>query len=327
MNLTGKVAIVTGSGRGLGLAYARALADAGAKVVVNDVDEQAVTAAVATIGAAATGVTAAVGDSASAQQLVDAAVETFGRLDVLVTNAGILRDRVLWKMSDDDFDDVLRVHLRGTFTCARAAAVRMREQGTGGRLILISSPAGQRGNFGQTNYAAAKAGIAAMGRTWAMELARDGITVNTVVPVAATAMTRTIPAFAPVIDEAERTGQPYPAWVRHDEGLGTVDDVTGLVVFLASDAAKDITGQAVGVGGDKLALWAHPAEKTVAYRDGGWSAAAIAESWAGDIGSEPETYGIPAPRPPAPATPPAGAGPAPGPGSGPAVGPGAGTAV
>lgn len=113
------------------------------------------------------------GDSESARRLVDTAVEEFGRLDVLVTNAGILRDRVLWKMTDDDFDAVVRVHLRGTFTCARAAAVRMREQGTGGRLILISSPAGQRGNFGQTNYAAAKAGIVAMARTWAMELGRS----------------------------------------------------------------------------------------------------------------------------------------------------------
>nr|WP_203806811.1 SDR family NAD(P)-dependent oxidoreductase [Actinoplanes tereljensis] len=298
MELTGKVAVVTGSGRGLGLAYAKALAEAGAKVVVNDVDAAAVAAAVKEIGPAAFGVTAAIGDTASADALVAAAVEQFGRLDVLVTNAGILRDRVLWKMSDDDFDEVVRVHLRGTFTCARAAAVRMREQGEGGRIILISSPAGQRGNFGQTNYAAAKAGIAAMARTWALELARNGITVNAVVPVAATAMTRTIPAFAPVIDEAERTGQPYPDWLRRDEGLGTVEDVTGLIVFLASAAAKDITGQAIGIGGDRLALWAHPSEKAVAFADGGWTAAAIAASFASGVGADLETYGIPAPKPP-----------------------------
>ena len=92
----------------------------------------------------------------------------------MVTNAGVLRDRVLWKMTDEDFDAVSARHLRGTFTCARAAAVRMREQGEGGRLILVGSPAGQRGNFGQTNYAAAKAGIAAMVRTWSMELGRGG---------------------------------------------------------------------------------------------------------------------------------------------------------
>ncbi|MCY0938401.1 SDR family oxidoreductase [Streptomyces sp. H34-S4] len=301
MDLHGKVAVVTGSGRGLGLGYARALAAAGAAVIVNDVDQDTVDAALATIrseGGTAAGVVAAVGDSAAAQELVDAAVREFGRLDVLVTNAGILRDRVLWKMTDDDFDDVVRVHLRGTFTCARAAAVRMREQGTGGSLVLISSPAGQRGNFGQTNYAAAKAGVVAMARTWAMELGRAGITVNAVVPVAATEMTRTIPAFAPVIEESERTGSALPDWLRKGEGLGTVEDVTGLVTFLASDAAKDVTGQAIGVGGDRLALWAHPKEKATAFADGGWSAEAIAAQWPGGVGAEPETYGIPAPQAP-----------------------------
>ncbi|SDF75389.1 3-oxoacyl-[acyl-carrier protein] reductase [Lentzea fradiae] len=289
MELSGKVAIVTGAGRGLGRAYAEALARNGANVVVNDVDESAEEVA-ASIGGAA--VVAPVGPAETADRLVAAAVEKFGRLDVLVTNAGILRDRVLWKMSDDDFDAVINVHLRGTFTCARAAAVRMREQGTGGSLVLIASPAGQRGNFGQTNYAAAKAGIAAMARTWALELARADISVNAVVPVAATEMTKTIPVFAPVIEESERTGQPLPAWVRRDEGLGTAEDAAGLIVYLASDAAKGITGQAIGIGGDKLALWTHPAEKQALYCDGGWSAEQIAERWSE---LEPETYGIPAP--------------------------------
>lgn len=300
MDLTGKVAVVTGSGRGLGLAYSRALGAAGASVVVNDVDRQAVDAAVESVrsaGGRAFGVTAAVGDTATAEDLVSAAVGHFGRLDVLVTNAGILRDKVLWKMTDDDFDDVVRVHLRGTFTCARAAATRMRGQGEGGRIIVIGSPAGQRGNFGQTNYAAAKAGIVAMARTWALELARAGITVNAVIPVAATEMTKTIPAFAPAIAEAERTGEPLPAWMRKDEGLGTVEDVAGLVVFLASDASAAITGQAIGVGGDRLALWAHPQEKKVELRDGGWNADEIAAAWAEGVGAQPESSGIPAPQP------------------------------
>jgi NAD(P)-dependent dehydrogenase (short-subunit alcohol dehydrogenase family) len=300
VDLTGKVAIVTGSGRGLGLAYSRALAAAGASVVVNDVDRQAVDAAVEDVRAAggkAYGVTAAVGDTATAEELVSAAVEHFGRLDVLVTNAGILRDKVLWKMTDDDFDDVVRVHLRGTFTCAKAAAIRMREQGEGGRIIVIGSPAGQRGNFGQTNYAAAKAGIVAMARTWSLELARAGITVNAVIPVAATEMTKTIPAFAPAIAEAERTGEPLPGWMREDEGLGTVEDVTGLVTFLASDASAAVTGQAIGVGGDRLALWTHPQEKKVELRDGGWNADEIAAAWAEGVGARPESSGIPAPRP------------------------------
>ncbi|MEV4088680.1 SDR family NAD(P)-dependent oxidoreductase, partial [Nonomuraea fuscirosea] len=219
MDLSGKVAVVTGAGRGLGRAYAEALAAAGAAVIVNDVDAEAASRAAAAItgaGGRAHGVAGPVGSAEVADRLVAAAVEEYGRLDVMVTNAGILRDRVLWKMTDDDFDAVIDVHLRGTFTCARAAAIRMREQGSGGRLILISSPAGQRGNFGQTNYAAAKAGIVAMARTWAMELARADITVNAVVPVAATEMTRTIPAFAPIIEESERTGRPFPAWLRRD---------------------------------------------------------------------------------------------------------------
>ncbi|WP_251076359.1 SDR family oxidoreductase [Streptomyces benahoarensis] len=241
---------------------------------------------------------AAVGDTEAAERLVETAVREFGRLDVLVTNAGILRGRVLWKMTDDDFDAVVKVHLRATFTCARAAAARMREQGTGGRLVLISSPAGQRGNFGQTNYAAAKAGIVAMARTWAMELAKAGITVNAVAPVAATEMTKTIPAFAPVIAESERTGVPLPDWLRKDEGLGTVEDVASLITFLASDASEDVTGQAIGIGGDRLALWAHPKEKSVAFAGGGWSADAIGEQWHSGVGAEPETYGIPVPQAP-----------------------------
>jgi 3-oxoacyl-[acyl-carrier protein] reductase len=173
----------------------------------------------------------------------------------------------------------------------------MREQGEGGRIIVIGSPAGQRGNFGQTNYAAAKAGIVAMARTWSLELARAGITVNAVIPVAATEMTKTIPAFAPAIAEAERTGEPLPAWMRKDEGLGTVEDAAGLVVFLASDASAAITGQAIGVGGDRLALWAHPQEKKVELRDGGWNADEIAAAWAEGVGAQPESSGIPAPQP------------------------------
>ncbi|MGI5158449.1 SDR family oxidoreductase [Microbispora sp. CA-102843] len=306
MDLSGKVAVVTGAGRGLGRAYAEALAAAGAAVVVNDVDGDAATGVaggIAAKGGRAAAVVAPVGSAEVAERLVDTAVKEFGRLDVMVTNAGILRDRVLWKMTDDDFDAVIGVHLRGTFTCARAAAVRMRDQGSGGRLILVSSPAGQRGNFGQTNYAAAKAGVVAMARTWAMELARANITVNAVVPVAATEMTKTIPAFAPVIEEAERIGKPFPDWLRKDEGLGTVEDVAPLVVFLASDASAGVTGQAIGIGGDRLALWSHPAEKAVAYAEGGWTADAIAASWRTGVGAGPETYGIPAPRNPVPEAP------------------------
>ena len=151
MRLDGKVAIVTGAARGLGRAYAEALLAAGAEVVVNDVDE-----AVREVARVAE--VCPVGSTEAADALVERAVAEFGRLDIMVTNAGVLRDKVLWKMSDDDFDTVLDTHLRGTFTCARAAAIRMRAQEEGGRIIVVGSPAGQYGNFGQTNYSAAKAG-------------------------------------------------------------------------------------------------------------------------------------------------------------------------
>ena len=222
MDLSGKVAIVTGSGRGLGLAYAPNW-PARAAVVINDVDaavaEQAV-AAIAAEGGTAVAEVVPVARSEAAQALVDRAVSEFGRLDVLVNNAGILRDATLWKMTDDDFDAVLTTHLRGTFTCTRAAAVRMREQGEGGRIICVGSPAGQVGNFGQTNYAAAKAGIVGMVRTWAMELARAQITVNAIVPVAATAMTETIPFLTPYID-ALKAGEPLPPFARQQLGFGS----------------------------------------------------------------------------------------------------------
>jgi len=298
IDLTGKVAVVTGSGRGLGLAYAHALAAAGASVVVNDVDgdvaEQAVKA-ITEAGGTAVAEVVPVGTTEAADRLVGRAVEEFGRLDILVTNAGILRDKVLWKMTDEDFDAVITTHLKGTFTCARAAAVRMREQGEGGTLILVGSPAGQRGNFGQTNYAAAKAGIAAMARTWSMELGRAGITVNAIVPVAATAMTETIPAFAPYI-QAMRGGEPLPEFLRKGEGFGTPEDCAALVPFLASEAARRVTGQAIGIGGDKVALWSHPQEIKAAYADGGWTADSLADVWPASLGAEPQSVGIPAPK-------------------------------
>ena len=291
--LAGKVAIVTGSGRGLGLAYAAELARQGASVVINDVDAQTAADAVATIeatGGKAVAVVAPVGSTETAKALVAAAVDNFGRLDILVTNAGVLRDTVLWKMSDDDFDTVINVHLRGTFTCVREAATYMRENEVAGRIICIGTPTGQRGNFGQTNYAAAKAAIVGMVRTWALELKRAGITANAVIPVAATAMTATVPYFAAAV-EADAAGEPMPAFFRHDLGFGTSDDVAGLIAYLASDAAAGVTGQAIGVGGDRIQVWSHPEPVLSAYRDGGWTYDALADDFGGEFGGHLQSVG------------------------------------
>lgn len=281
MSLQGKVAIVTGSGRGLGLAYAQELARQGASVIINDIDETVAANAVKSItdaGGAASSVVVGVGPSSAAKALVDAAYERYGRLDILVTNAGFLRDSVTWKMSDEDFDAIIDVHLRGTFTCVREAASRMRESGEGGRIICIGSPTGQRGNFGQSNYAAAKAGVVGMVRTWALEFKKAGITVNAVIPVAMTALTKTMPYFAAAV-EAEEQNERIPSFYRQDLGFGTPDDAAGLVAYLGSDASAEITGQAIGIGGDRLQLWSHPEPVAVAYRDGGWSFEALSEAF------------------------------------------------
>lgn len=293
MSLAGKVAVVTGSGQGLGLAYAQELAAQGASIVINDVNAEVASAAVASIvdaGGKAVAVVAAVGSTETAKKLVETAVAEFGRLDIMVTNAGILRDTVLWKMSDDDFDAVINVHLRGTFTCVREAATYMRDNEIAGRIICIGSPTGQRGNFGQTNYAAAKAGVVGMVRTWALELKKAGITVNAVIPVAATAMTATVPYFAAAI-EADAKGESMPDFFRKTLGFGTSADVAPLVAFLASEEAAALTGQAIGIGGDRLQVYTHPEATVTEYHEGGWSYADLIAAFGGSLAGSAQSVG------------------------------------
>jgi len=248
--------------------------------VVNDLDvdlAEETAQAIEAAGAQAVAEGSAIGSTEAADAIVAKAVEAFGRLDIMVTNAGVLRDRSLLKMEDADFDLVVQTHLRGTFTCGRAAAKQFKEQGGNGRLILIGSPAGQRASFGQTGYTASKAGIVGLVRTWAAELERSGTTVNAVIPVALTRMVATIPGMAELVELAD-AGKPLPADVRAS-GLGTADDVAPLVVFLASDEAAGVTGQAISAGGDRIALWSHPTEVVAEVREGGWSADSLAEAF------------------------------------------------
>jgi NAD(P)-dependent dehydrogenase (short-subunit alcohol dehydrogenase family) len=250
-----------------------------------------VTAAINDVGDRAVACIGAVGPAETADALVAKAVSEFGRLDVMVTNAGVLRDGVIWKMTDEAFDAVIETHMRGTFTCARAAAVHMREQGEGGRIIVVGSPSGQNGNFGQSNYAAAKAGIVAFARTLSMELARAEIAVNALIPQGWSRMVETMPVYEPVV-KLLAEGKPLPHSVRHDHWLGTPADPAPLVVFLSSDAAAGITGQAIGIGGDKVALWSHPEEIVTEYVDGGWNAQQIADVWEEKFAPKSQTSGL-----------------------------------
>src|SRR2546423_6741413 len=200
MLLEDRVAIVTGSGRGIGREFAKSLASEGARVVVNDVgaslsgeatEERPAVEVCKEIGArggAAVPSFDSVSEFEGAGRIVQTALDAFGRLDILVNNAGIIRDKTLVKMDESDFDAVIGVHLKGTFNCTRHAAPVMKDAGYG-RIINITSSAGLRGNFGQTNYGAAKAGIMGMTFVSALELGRDGITVNAMAPAAATRMT------------------------------------------------------------------------------------------------------------------------------------------
>jgi len=244
--LDGKVAIVTGAGRGIGREHALALAEAGATVVVNDLGAtlagegadatpaQQVVSEIEAAGGTAVANGDDVADFAGAERMVKQALETYGRLDILVNNAGITRDRMLVNMSEEEWDSVLAVHLKGHFAPTRHAAAYWREQSKAGdevrgRVINTSSPSGVFGNVGQTNYGAAKAGIAGFTIIAAQELARYGVTVNCLAPNARTRMT-----------EASFGEIPKP-----DEGFDAMDpaNIAPIVVALCADEAQDITGQ------------------------------------------------------------------------------------
>ena len=246
--LKGKRIVITGSSRSLGRHFALACAAEGASLIVNGTNEEAladVAREVADLGVAVHAVVGSVAETEVCNALVETCVDKFGGIDVMVNNAGIVRDRTLIKMSDEDFDEVIAVNLRGPFLCTRSAAVAMKAQGSG-HIIQITSASGLVGNFGQTNYAAAKAGLMGMMYTAAKELGRYNIRCNAMWPVARTDMTQ------PLIDHSDATALEL--------GFGEPEDVAMGLVWLASDAAERFNSQCLTFNGLKTALWRSPSE-------------------------------------------------------------------
>ncbi|MGI5353130.1 SDR family oxidoreductase [Streptomyces sp. CA-250714] len=277
--LAGKVVAVTGAGRGIGRAVALACASEGAKVVVNDygvsVDggeprseiAEAVVKEIASAGGQAVAVADDISTMAGGQRVVDTALARYGRLDGAVCVAGILRERMLFNMTEEEWDPVVATHLKGTFTVFRAASAVMRTQRSGALIGFTSG--NHQGSVSQANYAAAKGGIISLVRSAALGLHKYGVTANAVAPVARTRMSANVPM------ELTEIGEP--------------EDVAPLVVYLLSDHAKEqqITGQVYTVAGPKIAVWAQPRELRAAYADGSWTPRQLADHLPGTVGQDP----------------------------------------
>lgn len=279
--LAGKVAIVTGGGRGIGRGVSRFLAKEGAKVIVNDPgvslqgDESSsapadqVVTEIQELGGEAIANYQSVTEFSAGQDMVQQAIDTYGHLDIVVTCAGILRDRMIFNMSEEEWDDVIRVHLKGTFNVVRHASSVMREQKSG-RIVTFSSTSGLYGNVGQANYGAAKSGIAGLTKVIARDLGRYGVTANSIAPRAATRMTLTVPdaavarrASAGIIRPQDRDGVA----VDFDP-----DDIAPFVAYLASDHASNVNGQTFLVYGNTVTLLSQPRlEQSILRPDGFWS--------------------------------------------------------
>jgi NAD(P)-dependent dehydrogenase (short-subunit alcohol dehydrogenase family) len=289
--LDNRVAVVTGSGRGIGREIARCLAGQGAAVVINDVGAaldgsesgetpgDQVVAEIEADGGRAVANRDSVTDFEGARRIIATAVDTFGRIDILVNNAGIVRDKTLLKMDESDYDAVIAVHQKGTFNCTRHAAEHMRAQEYG-RIVNITSSAGLRGNFGQTNYGAAKAAIMGMTFIWAMELGKSGITVNAVAPAGATRMTAGL---------YERSGTEPPP--EQNPALNAP-----LVAFLASEQAGHVNGQILGRSDYAYTLFQTPRQIAFMWRDGGWDVDGVAANFDTVLGQHLQPVGMVMPK-------------------------------
>ncbi|MCU1358725.1 MAG: short-chain dehydrogenase/reductase [Ilumatobacteraceae bacterium] len=266
--------VVTGASRGLGRAFAIALGAEGARVVVNGTNDVLVAAtvdAITSAGGAAVPCVGSVADDAVAEGLIATCVTAFGGIDAVVNNAGVVRDRTLMNMTPDEFDEVIAVNLRGTWSVSRHAARAMKEQG-GGLLLQIISGSAFTGSVGQTNYAASKAGVMGMLYAWDTELKRHGIRTNAVWPVAETDMTQVV--LNGVRQRAHDAGKPEPS--AEQIGFGQPADVAALIVYMCSERADHLRSQLVTFNGSKLALWTHPCEAEV-HRQPSWTIDQIAD--------------------------------------------------
>lgn len=270
-DLENKVAIVTGAGRGIGREIAFFLAKEGSKVIVNDLGGGAdgkgndskvadeVVGEIKEAGGEAVANHDSVADFESTNNIVQTALNTFGRIDIVVNNAGILRDRILFKMSEEEWDAVIAVHLKGAFNMTRAAAPYFKEQKSG-RFINFTSTSGLIGNIGQANYAAAKLGIVGLNKITALDMARYNVTANAIAPFAWSRLIGSIPTDTDKEKErVERLKQLSPA------------HIAPLVAFLCSDEAADITGQIFGVRGKEIMLFSQPRPVRSVYNAEGWS--------------------------------------------------------
>jgi NAD(P)-dependent dehydrogenase (short-subunit alcohol dehydrogenase family) len=272
--LDGKVVIVTGAGGGIGRAHAQLLAREGGKIVVNDLggprdgsgsDVGAAARVVAEIEAAggkAIASTDSVSTADGAAAIVRKAIDTFGRVDVLVNNAGILRDKSFLKMDEGMWDAVVSVHMKGTFLCSQVFAKQIVAQGGGGRIVNTTSVSGMLGNFGQANYSAAKAGIYGLTRTMSIELQKHRVTVNAIAPIAKTRMTEDLPMFQGV-------------------DTMTAEHIAPAALFLASDLCGDRTGHVLAIAGARVYAF-KVVETPGRFKEtdhGMWTAQEIADSW------------------------------------------------